>query len=275
MSTVQWYFPDTIDEAIMYLGREKVVPHGGGTSLLKSGIASLNGLVDLSKLGLDSLKMDKGILETGASLTYGEIADSLANLHPDCILGKALGAAASTPMRNRITAGGSASVFPLWSDLIGPMAVLNASICVEGKNAGTYDLNSWLADRSLQQGSLIISLFYPDPVDWISYYHRETRVGFDYPSFTVSILTRKNGSRVEKVRVAVSGGLDRVRRLGELEEKLSGGNVSAVDKIDVKRMATMEFGRKPSGSPEYLSEMAALQVERGLRTVLLGEVVSR
>jgi CO/xanthine dehydrogenase FAD-binding subunit len=75
--------------------------------------------------------------------------------------------------------------------------------------------------------------------------------------------------------VAVSGGLDRVRRLGELEEKLSGGDVSAVDKIDVKRMATMEFGRKPSGSPEYLSEMAALQVERGLRTVLLGEVVSR
>ena len=134
MSTVQWYFPDTLDEAISYLGREKTVPHGGGTSLIKSGIASLEGLVDLSRLDLDSLKMEKGILEAGAGMTFGGVAESLANLH-ECILRKALGRL-PPPMRNRITLGGSASLFPLWSDLIGPMSVLHGVICTEGRTVG-------------------------------------------------------------------------------------------------------------------------------------------
>ena len=275
MSTVQWYFPDTIDEALMYLGRERVAAHGGGTSLIKNGISSLKGVVDLSKLGLDSLKIDKGILETGAAMSFAEVAESLANLYPDCLLGKALGAAASTPLRNRITLGGSAALFPLWSDLIGPMSVLLGSVCVDGKNAGTYSFSAWLADRSLLEGSLITTLLFPDAIDWLSYYHRETRVGFDYPAFTVSILARKNGSSLEKVRIAVAGGLDRVKRLTELEEKLSGGDLSALEKLDVKKMASVKFGRKPAGSPEYLSEMAALQVERGLKGILIEEVKSR
>lgn len=275
MSTVQWYFPDTLDEAISYLGREKTVPHGGGTSLIKSGIASLEGVVDLSRLGLDSLKMDKGILEAGACMTFGCVAESLANLHPECILGKALGTSASTPMRNLITLGGSASLFPLWSDLIGPMSVLHGVICTEGKNGGTYDLHSWLADRSLQKGTMITALLFPDPVDWISFCYRETRVGFDYPAFTVSILARKNNSAIDKVRIAVSGGLDRVRRLSELEDRLSGADLSVLSALDIRKMASVEFGRKPAGSPEYLSEVAAVQVERGLKTVLTGEGESR
>ena len=91
----------------------------------------------------------------------------------------------------------------------------------------------------------------------------------------MSILARKNGSSLEKVRIAVAGGLDRVKRLTELEEKLSGGDLSALEKLDVKKMASVKFGRKPAGSPEYLSEMAALQVERGLKGILNEEVKSR
>lgn len=271
MSTVQWYFPETLDEAISYLGRDKTVIHGGGTSLIKSGIASFEGIVDLSKLGLNYLKADKGILEIGASTTFGEVAESLANLHPECILGKALGSAASTPMRNRITLGGSVSLLPLWSDLIGPMSVLHGVICTEGRNGGTYDLPAWIADRTLQRGSLVTSLLFPDAVDWRAYYHRETRVGFDYPSLTVSVLARKNNNTIEKVRIAVSGGLDRIRRLKELEERLSGADLSILSSPDLRKMASVEFGGKPAGSPEYLSEIAAVRVERALKAVLMEE----
>ncbi|MDI9370179.1 MAG: hypothetical protein GX181_06640 [Synergistaceae bacterium] len=275
MSTVQWFFPDTLEEALAYLGREGVAPHGGGTNLVKSGISSLKGVVDLSRLELDFMKIDKGVLEAGATLTFSGVADNLANLYPDCLLGKALGTSASTPLRNRITLGGSAALFPLWSDLIGPMSVLQGSVCVAGENEGKYAFDTWLANGALLQGSLITSLLFPDPVDWLSYFYREIRVGFDYPAFTVSILARKNGDRVDEVRIAVSGGLDRVRRLSELEEKLSGADLSELDRLDVRRMATVEFGKKPSGSPQYLSDMAALQVERGLKRILAEEVKSR
>jgi len=121
---VQWYFPETVDEAVAFLGRERTIPHGGGTSLVKSGISSYSGVVDLARVPLNYLKTDRGILEIGANQTFASAAENLSNLYPGCILASALGSAASTPLRNRITVGGSASLFPLWSDLIGPMAVL-------------------------------------------------------------------------------------------------------------------------------------------------------
>ena len=168
MSTVQWFFPDTLEEALAYLGREGVAPHGGGTNLVKSGISSLKGVVDLSRLELDFMKIDKGVLEAGATLTFSGVADNLANLYPDCLLGKALGTSASTPLRNRITLGGSAALFPLWSDLIGPMSVLQGRVCVVGEIEGKYAFDTWRANGDILQGSLITSLLFPDPVGWLS-----------------------------------------------------------------------------------------------------------
>ncbi len=275
MNMVQWYFPETIEEAVLLLGRERTVPHGGGTSLAKSGIHSYSGVVDLSRVPLNYLKTDRGVLEIGANQTFASAADNLSNLYPGCILAAALGSAASTPLRNRITVGGSASLFPLWSDLIGPMAVLEGKICTEGKNGGTYDLPTWLADRSLQKGTLVTSLLFPDVSDWTSLYYREVRVGFDYPAFTVSLIARKNESKIERIRIAVSGGLDRVVRLTELEESLNGADISTVLSLDIRRMSSVPFGRKPAGSPEYLSEIAAVHVERCVKSALFREEEAR
>lgn len=275
MNMVQWYFPETIDEAASLLGRERTVPHGGGTSLVKSGIGSFAGVVDLTKIPLNYLKTDRGVLEIGANQTFASAAENLSNLYPGCILAEALGSAASTPLRNRITMGGSASLFPLWSDLIGPMAVLEGKIRTEGKNAGTYDLSPWLADRSLQKGTLITSLIFPDPSDWISVYYREVRVGFDYPAFTVSVLARTSGPRIERIRVALSGGTDRALRLTELEKALNGADISKAQSLDIRKMGSVRFGRKPAGSPEYLSEIAAVQVERCVKSALFREEETR
>ena len=270
MNRIEWYFPETIDEAAALLARERTVPHGGGTGLVKSGLSSFSGVVDLAKLPLNYLKMEKGILEIGASQTFASVAENLSNLCPDCILVAALGSAASTPLRNRITIGGSVSFFPPWSDLIGPFSVLEGEICTEGKNSGTYDLSSWLANRPVQQGTLVTSVLLPDAADWDSCYYREVRVGFDYPAFTVSVVARKNGSKIEKVRAAVSGGLERVTRLSGIEDGLNGKDLSQLASLDVKKMARVTFGRKPAGSAENLSEIAAVHVERCLKSVLLG-----
>lgn len=275
MNMVQWYFPETVDEAVAFLGRERTIPHGGGTSLVKSGISSYSGVVDLARVPLNYLKTDRGILEIGANQTFASAAENLSNLYPGCILASALDSAASTPLRNRITVGGSASLFPLWSDLIGPMAVLEGEICTEGKNAGSFDLSTWLANRPVQKGTLITSLLFPDAFDWVSAYYREVRVGFDYPAFTVSVLARKNGSMIERVRVALSGGTDRVTRLTELEEALNGADLSKVSSLDLRKMGTARFGRKPAGSPEYLSEIAAVQVERCVKSALFREEETR
>lgn len=271
MKKLQWYFPDSIEEALTLLKGEKTVPHSGGTSLANRGLSSVSALVDTARLPLKYLRIDSGNLEIGANETYASVADGLRNILPGNLLIESLGHAASTPLRNRITLGGSASLFPLWSDLLGPMAVLNGEIRAEGKNGGSYDVFAWIRDHSLQRETLITSLFFPDAADWISCYYRETRVGFDYPSFTVSVLARINGKTIDTVRIALSGGLDRVVRLKALEEALTGRDVFHLSSVDVLSMASAPFGRKPSGSPQYLSAVAAVQVKRCLETVLLQE----
>ncbi len=271
MKTLQWYFPDSIDEAAALLRKEKTFPHGGGTSLVNRGLASVSGLVDTARLPLKYLRYDSGNLEIGANETYASTAEGLKNILPGNLLIESLGQAASTPLRNRITLGGSASLFPLWSDLIGPMAVLNGHIRTEGKKGGLHDIFSWIKDYSLQKGTLIISLFFPDSADWLSCYYRETRVGFDYPAFTVSVLARKKGNTVDTIRIAVAGGLDRVVRLGGLEEALSGADLSLLSSLDVVGMASVPFGKKPAGSPGYLSRVAAVQVKRCIESVLFQE----
>ena len=80
MNRIEWYFPETIDEAAALLARERTVPHGGGTGLVKSGLSSFSGVVDLAKLPLNYLKMEKGILEIGASQTFASVAENLSNL---------------------------------------------------------------------------------------------------------------------------------------------------------------------------------------------------
>ena len=271
MNTLQWYFPNSIDEALALLRKEKTIPHSGGTSLVNRGLASVAGLVDTAYLPLKYLRFSSGTLEIGANETYASAAEGLKNILPGNLLIKSLGRAAATPLRNRITLGGSASLFPLWSDLIGPMAVLNGHIRTEGKNSGLWDVFSWIKDHSLQKETLITSLSFPDAPDWLSYHHRETRVGFDYPSFTVSLAARKNGSTIDAIRIAVAGGLDRVVRLSALEEALAGKDLSTICSVDIMGMSTVPFGRKPSGSPEYLSRIAAVQVKRAIESVLFQE----
>ena len=271
MNTLQWYFPDSIEEAVALLRKEKTVPHAGGTSLVNRGLASVAGLVDVAKLPLKYLRIASGNLEIGANETYASVVEGLKNILPGNLLIPSLGQAASTPLRNRITLGGSASLFPLWSDLIGPMAVMNGHIRTEGRKGGLWDLFSWIKDRSLQKENLITSLFFPDAADWFSCYYRETRVGFDYPSFTVSVLARKRGNTIDTIRIAVAGGLDRVVRLLALEEALTGSDLSLLPSVDVVRMSSVPFGRKPAGSPEYLSRVASVQVKRCIESVLFQE----
>ena len=269
---VNWYFPRTLDEAVVYLEREKTIPHGGGTGLLKRGLGGVDGLVDLSRLPLDYLRAEDGQVEIGASRTFAAAARDLGKLLPGTIMEKALGSAASTPLRNRITVGGSVSLLPPWSDLIGPLAVLNGHVVTEGRNGGTFSLPSWLEkSRQFLKGSLVTSVAFPDAAGWLSFYYREVRTAADYPAFTVSILLKKSEGAVREARIAVSGGVDRVVRLGSLEERLAGWETLPGPPPETGSLAAVQFARKPAGSPGYLSEMAALRVRRGLEVLLAGE----
>jgi len=71
---------------------------------------------------------------------------------------KSLQNSADTPLRNRITIGGSIAFAPPWSDIIGALIVLDTKIILYRKNEGVSQLKNNLKNNKLKQDSLIAGI---------------------------------------------------------------------------------------------------------------------
>ncbi|HUV06633.1 MAG TPA: FAD binding domain-containing protein [Spirochaetia bacterium] len=270
----KWYFPGTLREASALLEKTGVVPHGGGTMILRGNSSRIKGLIDLSALPLRFFRERKRELEIGSIRTYTEVVESLQKAHPDHILVKALCSAASTPLRNRITLGGSIAFFPLWSDLMGPLIALEALVTLSGSNPGAYPVTELVKSRKLIRGNLITGVrLKNDP--WQSAYHRETRTHFDYPAFTLTVLAKITARKVRDARIVFVGNTEKYKRLTSLEEYLTDSAPAEarkmIDQGDLAPYLDLAFSGKKLGSPEYIRHLAATRLKRLLSAVLTGE----
>ncbi|HPJ26129.1 MAG TPA: FAD binding domain-containing protein [Synergistaceae bacterium] len=268
---MEWFFPKTVDEVVEHLGKEDTVLHGGGTMLLRSKLRSSGRMVDLS--GVEPLKqviMEGGTTSLGGGVTYAEAAHRLGESDPEHILVKSLGGAASTPLRNRITLGGSIMAQPFWSDLLGPLMALGAEIRLEGAHSQVCEMGEFLRSSELRSGSLVHSLRFPSH-SWRTWYHREVRTAFDYAAFTLTMLYRQERGMVKDLRVVLTGTSKKVERLLSVEERLQGRDAEERDFGNLEALLPETFVDRPHGSASYLRSVAAVALERGLRTLMGGD----
>jgi CO/xanthine dehydrogenase FAD-binding subunit len=294
MRDIEWFFPERLDDVPPLLAKRGIIPHGGGTGILRMktlrggpegardapDAGGVRGLIDLSRLPLRRFERSGGRVEIGSTLTFAEVAGRLESGH---ILARALGGCASTPLRNRITIGGSVALFPVWSDLMGPLIALEADVDLIGAARGTFPVTRYVAEPALRKGTLVTGVSFPDRV-WSSNYYRDTRTRFDYAAFTVTVLLKKNAGKVLDARVVVIGCKGKFSRLLELEERLKGkplgaardeaaGASGAGDGASgggTLPIPTLPFGGRKFMSPEYLAHCARVELERGLKS-LMGE----
>ena len=267
MKEIKWYFPDNLKEVSALLKKDGVIPHGGGTGILKASMSSVKGLIDLALLPLGFFRVNNRTIEIGAAQTYAEVVENMRKIDPEHILVKALSVSASTPLRNRITVGGSIALFPPWSDLMGPLIALDAEVSLCGSREGDFNITSYVNDRHLARGNLITGIKI-NRDRWTGYYYRETRTHFDYPAFTVTILLKKAGKVIEDTRIVIVGCTGRFRRLLELEEYIKGRDAGRVEPKGISEKIKIDFTGKKSLSPVYIKHLAKVRIERGLATVL-------
>jgi len=270
---IQWYYPESLDQLPELLAGEGVVPHGGGTGILRTGLKQIKGFVDTSRLGLKFLEKRKDAIVLGAGLSYSEAAEALAKENGQHILCRSLDRAATQPLRNRITLGGSIAMFPYWSDLVGPLLALEAELHLAGSKEGSWPVSDYAADRELRRGTLISSIRFQD-IPWRSAYIRYTRTPTDRPAFSLSMLSRGTEKRLEEIRLVVVGCSGRYRRLTEIEQRLAGKSTTAdpeelaataaqaVAGLDLEIPARMGF------SGEYLSHCARVELGRLVESIL-------
>ena len=268
MKELTWYYPTRLEEAADLLRDPGVVPHGGGTGLLRTGLGRFTGLIDLRRLPVHDFRAENGRVEIGAGLTFADVIARMAQVDPDSVLVKALSRAAATPLRDRITIGGSVAMAPPWSDLVGPLLALDAQVSLAGAQPGPCPLSQYVADRSLHRGTLVTGIhFAAGP--WRSHYVRATATHFDYASFTLTVLAKVGPSGViEDLRLAVVGAKQSALRLSDLERKLTGQNVDALDLAGLAARGGVEFPAKAIGSAEYVRGLFRVELERALGVAL-------
>ncbi len=287
MKEITWYFPSTLEEVPELLKKEGVFAHGGGTALLRSNLARVEGLIDLKALPLNFCRDSEGVIEIGAGCTYSQTTEVLQKIDSHNILIPALSGAASTPLRNRITLGGSIAFFPVWSDLMGPLLALEAEVTLIGSNKGSFPLVEYLKKREIRNRSLITGISFKKR-ELNSYYFRQSRTRFDYSAFSISILVNKiaslpeslcassspsaytslSASRIEEAVIVIVGCRNKFTRLSSLEDSLKSCSPADLQPKDIAGSLEVEFAAKKNYSPDYLKHLAAVELERGLKAVL-------
>lgn len=266
MTDIVWHYPQSAAEALELLNQEKAAFHGGGTAILRAGAGRYRHLIDLSGAGLKQFEIKKDTIEIGAQLTYCDVLMNLRDAFSDHILFKALFNASSTPMRNRITLGGSIAANHVWSDITGPLLALGAEVHLEGHVSGWHYVEDYYTDRRLRKGTLITTLRIRKKTV-TSAYHRETRTAVDYPAFTLSVLCLKKN---EDFRVVLTGHKDKFQRLPDLEKSLENLKNTPFD-TELLKDLNVSF----SSGKSYYNEIWKIQLGRMLENVLKKQKTGR
>lgn len=264
--------PTTPDEAV----RDLLETEGtgmylaGGTILVPTGSPSLDFLVDLTRLGLDHVRVEDGGLSIGAMTRIADLAES------DELSGPAWGAiraAARTigthTVRNRATVGGNlfAAHFP--SDLPPVLLALGAGIVLHGKDGPReVSLEDFYARRSevYCRGDLIVEVRVPTQNGAVSAFEKtgRTRVDVAIVSCAVSLAVREG--RIDRARIAL-GGLSAVPFIAtEAAESLVGKEPTAESLRETGRVVSASVSPRSDhrASDEYRRQLAGVLTARAL-----------
>ncbi|MBN1838293.1 MAG: FAD binding domain-containing protein [Spirochaetales bacterium] len=259
---IEWFFPHELAEVPSLLGQEGVIPHGGGTGILRGGMSQLRGLVDIGRLGLSEIRKNGSRASIGAAASYAAVAAAVSSWNPRHVLAQSLNAAATTPLRNRITVGGSIALFPYWSDLVGPLLALEAEVHLVGAREGWLPLPEYLSRREVRRGSLISEVRWQEE-SWTGEYRRWGRTRTDRPAFSLVVLGKRYRNTLRDPRIVLVGCAGRYRRLAEVEEAVAAGEGPAAGAAN----AQIEIPARMGFSGEYLSHCARVELERALSAV--------
>lgn len=267
MKNINWNYPENIEEAIDFIKNNQAVPHGGGVHLTAKKLTNPANFISLDKLPLHYVSKEGNSIKVGSLTDYNSVALQMNKILPGHILSKSLGKAATEPLRNRITIGGSLRLAPNWSDLIGPLVALDARVKIEGSTSGEFPVTEFLSNNELKRNTLITEISFP-ATSWDSWYYREGVVENDHPAFTITILTKQNKTLLEDIAIVITGHTKRFMRAEAIESQLKGKNPAQVDLKGIAKGMNLKFPSVRGMSAEYLRHLAETQLERGLEKLL-------
>ena len=138
-----YHRPQTLDEALALLTQPNTFPLGGGTLLSQSSTDPVS-VVDLQRLGLDSLRVKGNDLEIGATCTLQSLLESE---HCPEALKVATKLEAPINIRNSATVAGTLVVSDGRSPFATSLLAMDAKITIVNPKSSTVNLGEFLPLR--------------------------------------------------------------------------------------------------------------------------------
>jgi probable selenate reductase FAD-binding subunit len=269
LNVTEYHRPETLAEALQLLRRPgvKTVPLAGGTLLVGQRDDSVQAVVDLKALGLNTINEQQGRIHLGAMLTLQQLVDSpLAQTIAGGILAKAAKSSAARLMRNAATIGGTLAAGPAaHADLAVALAALGAKIHLVGEAERTVPAEDVFAQR--QPNELLTEITFQRPAAHTQgAFLRVARAPDDVALVHVAALLQMEGGVCQRIHLAVGGvGMSPVR-LDAIETVLY---QQAPDETSIAAVSAglADFNPPPDfrASPEYRQEVAGVLVRRALQ----------
>lgn len=245
--------PSSLEEACQLLSSDpKNHVALGGCCWLRLGNRRIRKAVDLSRLGLDYIREEKGWLVLGASVPLRQL-----EIHPavtrrfDGLLGRAVSSIVGVQFRNLATVGGSVYARFGFSDVITALLALDARVVFH--RAGEMSLEAFLASDGCP-GDVLVEIRIPDDGRRAAY-ESVRRSSTDFPVLAVAV--SRLGS---DWRVSVGARPYAAQRSAEAEACLARGE--GAQAAGEAAAAQLRFGSNLRGSEEYRRRMAEVLVRR-------------
>lgn len=266
-----------LERALELLSRPglRTVPLAGGDSLVGSGDPSIESVVDLQGLGLDTITTDAGAaaLRVGVMVTRAELAVMPQGEVPSPLRILADGARrwGGGIQRNRATVGGAIATAAANDPLVAALLACDAQVVLFSRSGRrTLPLADFLPARGdlLGEPALITEVTVPLPPEPTGYGLTEVaRTPSDAPIVLAAAALSRADGRCTAARLALGGVADTPVRLPEVEAMLAGQTLT--DTLISAAAALAADLVNPAGdyrgSAAYRKAMADVLAERALR----------
>jgi len=260
----RFHYARDVEEALSllsaYQGRGALL--AGGVDLARSARGDLEGLIDITGIGLSYVREDGGALRIGATTTLTELLESKgARDYLAGFLGEVLRQVAVTPLRNQATIGGAVVSAHPWADIPTALVALGAEVRWVGEREELAPVEELYRQRfrAIFRDAVLTEIRLP-AWEGAFAFEKLVRSAYDIALLNCACGLGIEDGKIAWARVAVGATPHRGRRLTWLEEALVGeapreelwsrvrGEVEAKVEVGADRRASADWRRKVAGA---------------------------
>ena len=279
-SRFEYHRPDSLEEALQLLaehGDEAKVLAGGQSLIpvMKLRLAAPAHLIDISRLGMDSIAEADGHLAIGALARHRDLerSDLLKARYP--VMAAAAPLISDPIVRNLGTIGGSLCHADPAGDWGSVMLALQASVVLRsGRGERELPISEFLEDTfttALEPDEILTEVRVPQPAGSSggTYLKMERKVG-DFATVAAALHLSLSDGTIERAGIGLTAVASKNLQATDAEASLAGAEPTEAAFAEAGRLAAEASSPVTDvrGSAEYKRHIVDVYVRRGLATAL-------